>query len=123
MAPEVGESTDHAVDYAVERMATAGVRELYVLRAHRLAPVGWWCLRRLVSPHQVRLVLILHATEATTAQLSTFEGCFIRSAAPSPTAIRSASGTLPSSTAWWSKDPFKAGCRQAGPDSSLTLAT
>jgi hypothetical protein len=30
--------------------------------------------RRLVSPHQVRLVLVLHATEATVARLSTLDG-------------------------------------------------
>jgi hypothetical protein len=111
----LGNLTDHAVDYAVERMATAGIRELYVLRSHRLAPIGWWCLRRLVSPHQVRLVLVLHATEATVAQLSTLDGCRIRSATPSLVASRSGFATVPPSTAWWSKEPFKAGYRQAGP--------
>jgi hypothetical protein len=49
-----GNLTDHAVDYAVAWMGTAKVRELYIQRAHRLAPAGWWCLRRLVSRHQVR---------------------------------------------------------------------
>ena len=32
----------------------------------------------MVSPNQVRLVLILHATEATTIQLSTLDGCHTR---------------------------------------------
>ena len=116
----LGNLTDQAVDYGVERMATAKVRELYVLRAHRLAPVGWWCLRRLVSPHQVRLILVLHATEATTAQLSTLDGCLIRH--PTPT-YESLSGTVSSQAAWWSRDPFKAGSRQLGPVSSFTAAT
>jgi hypothetical protein len=116
----LGNLTDHAVDYGVERMASAGVRELYILRVHRLAPVGWWCLRRLVSPHQVRLVMVLHATEATAAQLSTLDGCLIRHASPT---YESLSGTVSSQAAWWSKDPFKAGSRQLGPVSSLTAAT
>jgi hypothetical protein len=119
----LGNLTDHAVDYAVERMAAAKVRELYVLRAHRLAPIGWWCLRRLVSPDQVRLVLVLHATEATTAQLSTLEGCHIRHAEPTDASLSSRFSTVAPKAAWWSKDPFKAGCRQPGPVSSSTGAT
>jgi hypothetical protein len=111
----LGNLTDHAVDYTVERMAAAKVRELYVLRAHRLAPVGWWCLRRLVSPHQVRLVLVLHATEATTAQLSTLDGCPIRHAERTDASLSPPSGTVAPQAAWWSKDPFKAGRRQPGP--------
>jgi len=101
-------------------MATAKLRELHVLRVHRLAPVGWWCLRRLVSPNQVRLVLILHATEATTIQLSTLDGCHTRHAAPTYTSLP---GTAPRHPAWWSKDPFKARYRQPGPSPSWMAST
>jgi hypothetical protein len=56
-------------------LSEAGIRQIYVLRAHRLGPNGWNEMRRLAEASGIRLCFVVHAAGATRTQMEMLHGC------------------------------------------------
>lgn len=78
------------------------IRELWILRAHALAPDRWRDLVWLSTHADVGLYLVLHGRGATTAQLDRLRRCHL--VYPRPPKLHGSAATP-----WWSRPPYRAG--------------
>jgi len=67
----------------IDLLGHARVRDVYVLRAHRLAPKGWSQLIDLALRAPCRLWLVIHQERPSRAQLRVLEGYSVRWHRPS----------------------------------------
>jgi hypothetical protein len=79
-----GPFTRGMVSATMHPLRQARVRDLYVLRAHRLAPEGWSQLIDIADRVPLRLWLVIHQEGPSRAQLKVVEGRPVRWHLPSP---------------------------------------
>jgi hypothetical protein len=70
-----GPLTRGMVSATIDLLRHASVRDLYVLRAHRLAPEGWSQLIHIAGRLPLRLWLVIHQERPSRAQLRALDGC------------------------------------------------
>lgn len=83
---------------AIEPVQAAGIRDLYVLRAHAMHHTGWALLRKFARDCEVHLNLVVHARSARPDQIAALEDCRL---------VSQPAEDQQSVSSWWAKPVFR----------------